>query len=100
MSTTDEDTYNSFVESIKLDVNCLSAREVPTRRRAVEKLQKVLFSDSTSPFSTANKTPSTVGDRVFKYVLQPLLQLFYDNSERCKTIAMAIITEYVQKEEK
>ena len=77
------------MKKLQRDINCLSDENKTTRRRALEKLQR----------ETTHKKPTYHSDIIHVLLnnglLKPLLKMFSDPMERCRDLAITIVSEYV-----
>ena len=84
------DAAEQFVKAVQRDLNCLADPDRSTRKRAVEKLSRVLVdgTDKTLPSPSQD-----VLDAVYVgHLLKPLLRLMNDEVERCRETAVAVVT--------
>lgn len=76
-----------IIQKLQRDINCLSDENKTTRRRALEKLQR----------ETTHKKPTYHSDIIHGLLnnglLKPLLKMFSDPMERCRDLAITIVSE-------
>jgi dynein assembly factor 5 len=82
------DGYEEFLLTVRRDVNCLSDQgDKNTRRNAVARLEKTLF--------TSGKTSPEYAKKLFLGELnKPLFRLIADQSEKCRELAMSMTLRY------
>lgn len=74
-----------LLQKLQRDVNCLLDENRSTRRRALERLQK----------ETVQSTPHIADEMegLVDFLLKPLLKEFSDPVEKCRELAIGIVTE-------
>lgn len=74
-----------IMQKLQRDVNCLLDENRSTRRRALERLQK----------ETVQSTPHIADEMegLVDFLLKPLLKEFSDPVEKCRELAIGIVTE-------
>lgn len=73
-------------QSLQRDINCLADDNRGTRKRALEKITKELFSKKT-------KFSASVLQVAFEEILKPILKLFSDPTEKCRELAVQMVSE-------
>ena len=78
--------YPYLCQSLQRDINCLADDNRGTRKRALEKINKEVFSKKSKLSASVMKT-------VFEEILKPVLKLFSDPTEKCRELSLQIVTE-------
>ena len=75
-----------YLQSLHRDINCLADDNRGTRKRALEKIRKEVFSKK--PHFSA-----TVLQVTFEEILKPALKLFADPTEKCRELSVQLVSE-------
>lgn len=78
--------YPYLCQSLQRDINCLTDDNRGTRKRALEKISKEVFSKKSKLSASVMKT-------VFEEILKPVLKLFSDPTEKCRELSLQMVTE-------
>ncbi|KAM4535899.1 dynein axonemal assembly factor 5 [Fundulus diaphanus] len=83
----DEHAAAEVLRGISRHLNCLNEDNKATRKRALESIKKQTVNNGLS---------GGVLQEVFSSLLKPLLKCLSDPTEKCREIAIAIITEFIR----
>ncbi|XP_041829819.1 dynein assembly factor 5, axonemal-like [Melanotaenia boesemani] len=83
----DEHAASEILRGLARDLNCLNEDNKTTRKKALESIKKETVDKGHS---------SSVSQEVFAALLKPLLKCLSDPMEKCREIAIAIITEFIR----
>ncbi|XP_068729927.1 dynein axonemal assembly factor 5-like [Montipora capricornis] len=87
LSPKDRETLEALLQSLHRDINCLADDNRGTRKRALEKIRKEVFSKK--PHFSA-----TVLQVTFEEILKPALKLFADPTEKCRELSVQLVSEF------
>lgn len=90
LSATEKETLEALMQSLQRDINCLADDNRGTRKRALEKISKELFSKKT-------KFSASVLQVAFEEILKPILKLFSDSTEKCRELAVQVVSEFAKQ---
>ncbi|KAK3735234.1 hypothetical protein QZH41_008428, partial [Actinostola sp. cb2023] len=79
-----------LLQAIQRDINCLSDPNRTTRRRALDKIKKDVL--QRKPLLS----PEVV-QKLLEELVKPLLKLFSDPTEKCRELAVQIVTEFYKR---
>lgn len=85
----DEDTYKSIVIKYQRDVNCLSDPDRNVRKRSLIKFQREIRGIGLNDKGVRQHFFST-------HLKAPLLQIFSDQVEKCRELAIGIVSSYIE----
>eukprot|EP01147_Barroeca_monosierra_P003460 gene3460-6095_t len=86
----DRATCTSILQSIQRDINCLSNENRAIRKRA-------LLSIKSSTVDSKNKLNAAVMQAILHEILKPLLKKYEDPTEKCRELAIEIISSFLQE---
>lgn len=89
LSPTDNDTLEALLQGLQRDINCLSDDNRGTRKRALEKITKEVFSKA--------KFSAAVLQVTFEEILKPILKLFSDPTEKCRELSVQMVSEFAKQ---
>ena len=73
------------MQGLQRDINSLSDDNRGTRKRALEKITKEVFSKA--------KFSAAVLQVTFEEILKPILKLFSDPTEKCRELSVQMVSE-------
>ncbi|XP_074630792.1 dynein axonemal assembly factor 5-like [Acropora palmata] len=90
LSTSDRETLEALLQSLQRDINCLSDENRGTRKRALEKIRKEVF-------SRKPHFPAALLQVAFTEILKPALKLFADPTEKCRELSVQLVSEFAKQ---
>ncbi|KAK2567034.1 Dynein axonemal assembly factor 5 [Acropora cervicornis] len=87
LSTSDRETLEALLQR---DINCLSDENRGTRKRALEKIRKEVF-------SRKPHFPAALLQVAFTEILKPALKLFADPTEKCRELSVQLVSEFAKQ---
>ncbi|CAH3109869.1 unnamed protein product [Porites lobata] len=90
LSPAEKETLEALLQSLQRDINCLADDNRGTRKRALEKISKEVFSKKSKLSASVMKT-------VFEEILKPVLKLFSDPTEKCRELSLQMVTEFAKQ---